>query len=92
MRRAYTATLGARRRPPQLQAWSRSAVQRALSRIVPGTRGWYTATVLLAGAWRLGRSLGRCLRRCRLAWRQTQTPHLRKCLRVQNVAIKRLST
>ena len=81
MRRASMATLGARRRRPQLQAWSRRAVQRALSRVAPGTRGWYAATVLRVDAWRLGRSLGRslerCLRRCGLASRQAQTPHLR---------------
>ena len=101
MRRASMATLGARRRRPQLQAWNRRAIQRALSRIAPGTRGWYTAAVLLVDAWCLGRCLGRCLerclgrclRRCRLASRQAQAPHLRasayECILL---AIKRLST
>ena len=101
MRRASMATLGARRRRPQLQAWNRRAIQRALSRIAPGTRGWYTAAVLLVDAWCLGRCLGRCLerclgrclRRCRLASRQAQAPHLRasayECILL---ATKRLST
>ena len=101
MRRASMATLGARRRRPQLQAWNRRAIQRALSRIAPGTRGWYTAAVLVVDAWCLGRCLGRCLerclgrclRRCRLASRQAQAPHLRasayECILL---ATKRLST
>ena len=93
MRRASMATLGARRRRPQLQAWNRRAIQRALSRIAPGTRGWYTAAVLVVDAWRLGRCLGRCLRWCRLASRQAQAPHLRasayECILL---ATKRLST